>query len=73
MVIKETIQFEKNLYDLINNCGLPVDTAFYVLKSVYLDFEKTLLECVKNEDQTYSQEKQVYQIDDREKGENNNE
>ncbi len=73
MVIKETLQFEKNLYDLINNCGLPVDTAFYVLKSVYLDFQKTLLECAENEGETYTQEQEVYKLDDREKGDNDNE
>ena len=49
MNIKETLLFEENLYNLINTCGLPVSTAFYILKSVYLDFEKTLYECVKNE------------------------
>lgn len=63
MIIKETLEFEQNLYNLINSCGLPVDTAFYVLKSVYLDFEKTLLECAKNEGESYSQEQQVYQLD----------
>ncbi len=63
MIIKETLEFERNLYNLINSCGLPVDTAFYVLKSVYLDFEKTLLECAKNEGESYSQEQQVYQLD----------
>lgn len=42
MTIKETIQFEQNLYKLINTCGLPMYAAFYVFKSVYLDFEKTL-------------------------------
>lgn len=72
MIIKETLKFEQDLYNLINTCGLPVDTAFYVLKSVYLDFEKTLLECAKKEDENHVTEKHIYQIDDREKGENNN-
>ena len=72
MNIKETIQFENNLYELINTCGLPVDTAFYVLKSVYLDFQKTLYECANNESETYTTEKQVYKLDN-EKKENEDE
>jgi hypothetical protein len=67
MNIKETIQFENNLYELINTCGLPVDTAFYVLKSVYLDFQKTLYECANNEGETYTTEEQVYKLDNEEK------
>ncbi len=62
MTIKESIKFEKDLYDLINGCGLPVDTAFYILKSVYLDFEKTLLNCADNEEQPYSQETVNYEM-----------
>ena len=42
MPAKKAIEFETNLYNLINSCGLPVDTAFYVLKSVYIDFQRTL-------------------------------
>ena len=49
MFINDAIQFEKNLYALINSCGLPVDTAFFVLKSVYLDFQNTLNEYAKTE------------------------
>lgn len=56
MNIKESIQFEKNLYNLINTCGLPVSTAFYILKSVYLDFENTLYKCAENEPETFSTE-----------------
>ena len=67
MNIKETLQFENNLYELINTCGLPVDTAFYVLKSVYLDFQKTLYECVNNEGETYTQEEKVYELNNEEK------
>lgn len=64
MVIKESIQFEQNLYNLINNCGLPVDTAFYILKSVYLDFEKTLLNCANNEGVTTSTETTKYKLNE---------
>ncbi len=67
MNIKETIKFENDLYNLINNCGLPVSTAFYVLKSVYLDFQKTLYECVNNEGETYTQEEKVYELDNEKK------
>lgn len=49
MDIRKTLEFEENLYKLINSCGLPVDTAFYVLKSVYLDFKHTLEEYAKKE------------------------
>ena len=31
--------FHHNLLNLINNCGLPVGTAYYVLKDVYKDIE----------------------------------
>jgi len=67
MNIKETIKFENDLYNLINNCGLPVSTAFYVLKSVYLDFQKTLYECAQNESETYTQEEKVYGLNKEEK------
>lgn len=67
MNIKKTIKFENDLYDLINGCGLPVSTAFYVLKSVYLDFQKTFYECAKNEGETYTQEEQVYELDNEKK------
>ncbi len=67
MNIKETLKFENDLYNLINGCGLPVSTAFYVLKSVYLDFQKTLYECAQNEGETYTTEEQVYKLDNEEK------
>lgn len=73
MNIKETLKFENDLYNLINNCGLPVDTAFYVLKTVYLDFQKTLLECANNEGETYTQEEKTYELYDKEKKENEDE
>lgn len=66
MGIKESLQFEQKLYDLINSCGLPVDTAFYILKTVYLDFEKTLLECAKNEGETVTQEQEIFKVNNEE-------
>ncbi len=63
MNIKEAIQFEQNLYNLINTCGLPVDTAFYILKSVYLDFQRTLLEySEKTDKEGYSIEEQTFDV-----------
>ncbi len=73
MSIKESLQFEQQLYDLINNCGLPVSTAFYILKAVYLDFEKTLLKCADSEGETYTQEEKTYELYDKEKKENEDE
>ena len=64
MTIKESLQFEKNLYNLINTCGLPVDTAFYILKSVYLDFEKTVYDCAQQEPENpVTSEQKVYTVE----------
>jgi len=63
MTIKETLKFEQNLYNLINTCGLPVDTAFFVLKSVYLDFQKTLYEYAEKAQGGYSVEEQDLSLD----------
>lgn len=63
MVIQEAINFEKNLYQLINTCGLPVDTAFYVFKSVYLDFQHTLEEYAKKDKDNYTVEEQTLFMD----------
>ena len=40
--IKKALAFEQSLYQLINNSGLSVDVAYFVLKSVYMDFQKTV-------------------------------
>jgi len=63
MIIQTSLKFEKDLYDLINNCGLPIDTAFYILKSVYLDFQQTLMDCAKTEGETFSEEEIKYNLD----------
>ncbi len=47
--IKSAIQFEQDLYNLINHSGLQLETAFYILKSVYIDFQNTLNDCLKTE------------------------
>lgn len=59
MLINNAIQFEQKLYDLINTCGLPVDTAFFILKSVYLDFQNTLLEYARTEEDEIAHEKET--------------
>lgn len=64
MDIRKTLEFEENLYKFINSCGLPVDTAFYVLKSVYLDFKHTLEEYAKKENSNgITTEEQTIYID----------
>ena len=70
MVIKDAFRFEQNLYNLINSCGLPVDTAYYILKSVYLDFQKTVYEYAEKDGDNYTVEEKIYTLDDEEK-ENN--
>ena len=59
MLINNAIQFEQKLYDLINTCGLPVDTAFFILKSVYLDFQNTLFEYARTEEDEAVYEKET--------------
>lgn len=66
MVIKDALQFEKNLYNLINSCGLPLDTAYYILKSVYLDFQQTVYEYAKKDKDNYTVEEQVIMLDNNE-------
>ena len=67
MNIKETLAFESNLYNLINSCGLPLDTAFFVLKSVYLDFQKTLYECAEKEGTAEKETQEIYKYNVEEK------
>ena len=59
MNMKLAKDLENNLYSLINNSGLSLDTAFYVLKSVYLDlkssFDMYLLSSENNVDQNTEQ------------------
>lgn len=64
MVIKESLKFEQDLYNLINTCGLPVDTAYYILKSVYLDFQKTLYEYAEKEQGGFTVEEKFIPVED---------
>ena len=49
MSVQQAIDFEKTLYKLINTSGLPMETAYYILKSVYTDFQKTIYEVAVSE------------------------
>lgn len=49
MPIQDSIAFEQQLYELINTSNLSLDTAFYIFKTVYLDLEKTFIDCVNSE------------------------
>ena len=69
MNIQLAMQFENKLYELINNCGLSVDTAFYVFKSVYLDFQNTLLNCA-DKDTEYSENQEIIKVNNKEIMEN---
>lgn len=63
MTIQESLKFEQNLYNLINTCGLPVDTAYYILKSVYYDFQKTIYEYAEKKQGGYVTEEQILKVD----------
>jgi len=41
--------FQQELYKVINNCGLPVGTAYFVLKDILNELEKTFNDCVYEE------------------------
>lgn len=69
MNIQLALQFENNLYKLINECGLPIDTAFYVLKSVYLDFQNTLSNYA-NKDGEISENQEIIKVNNKEIMEN---
>ena len=43
--------FQQNLYKLINTCGLPVGTAYFILKDATAELEKTFNECAYKESQ----------------------
>lgn len=64
MTIKEALKFETDLYNLINTCGLPVDTAYYILKSVYLNFQKTLYEYAEKNQGGYTVEEKIVETDE---------
>ena len=40
-MIKEALQFEDNLYKLINSSGVNAETAYFILKSVLFDLDNS--------------------------------
>ena len=72
MNIEEALAFEQKIYNDINNCGLPVDMAYYILKSIFFDLQKTLYQCAsqKTEEKT---EEQIIKVTNGEEGEIQNE
>ena len=55
-------KFEIELYELINNCGLPISTAYYIVKSTYLDLEKNFENYLKENSKDESEETQKIEI-----------
>lgn len=42
-------KFRTELYNLVNNCNLPIATAFYIVKDFYRDFNDTYSKIVQQE------------------------
>ena len=57
--INAAFVFEQKLYDLINSSGLQIDTAFFVFKSVYMDFQNILKECAKTEGEMRKEQESI--------------
>lgn len=51
-------KFRTELYDLVNNCGLSLATAFYIVKDFYKDFSETYFKIVQQEQILPSEEKE---------------
>lgn len=49
MNCKNIEDFRAKLYDVTNNCNLPVAVAFYVVKDFYRDFNQTYLNILQQE------------------------
>lgn len=56
------LQFHDQLMDVINNCQLPVGTAYYVCKDVFSELERAFRQCVKNEAEAPALEPIQYEI-----------
>ena len=61
-MIKEALQFEDNLYKLINSSGVNAETAYFILKSVLFDLEKSLSKYMEIENQEV-QENEVHDFE----------
>lgn len=56
------LQFHDQLMDLINNCQLPIGTAYYVCKDVFGELERAFQQCVKAEAEAPATEPIEYEI-----------
>ncbi len=61
-MIKEALQFEDDLYELINNSGVNAETAYFILKSVLFDLEKSLSKYMEIENQEV-QKKEIHDFE----------
>ena len=51
-----TEEFKNQLYELVNNCGLPISSAYYILKDFMREFTGFYEETVNNELKQYKEE-----------------
>jgi hypothetical protein len=74
-MIKDALKFENNIYDLINHSNLTPDTAYYILKYVLLDLEKTLNQYIQQEEEMndMTETDTVFELEDEKKEALNNE
>lgn len=59
MFIEQALYFEEQLYQLINNCGLTVDEAYYIVMKSALELKVSMLETLnqqnKKEEEHYTE------------------
>ena len=67
-------KFYKDIINLVNNCNLPVGTAYFIVKDVLHDLEQAYITVLKEEinepDQQVTEEIELYPDDLSEKGDN---
>lgn len=42
-------QFRQNLFNIINNCNLPIGAAYFIVKDVYITLEKEYFKILEKE------------------------
>lgn len=62
-MVQNALKLEQALYDLINDSGVSVETAYFILKTVLYDFEKELPNYIQAEGQSYK-ENNTYKFDE---------
>ena len=60
-----TEEFKNQLYELVNNCGLPISSAYYILKDFMREFTGFYEETINNELKQY-QEKEAKKEEEKE-------